>query len=482
MSLKRDTFYNLLGSVIPMLISMATVPIYLRLIGDARYGVLALVWLFLGYFGVFDPGISRAASFHIARLHADEHAKERESTFWTALSINLALGLVGGIIAYCAARPLFMSSFKMPEALRGEVFSALPWMAASVTVSIVSGVLSGALMARGRFDLTSSIGTANAMLSQLVPLAIAYIHGPDLRWLIPAVIITRMVGILPTCWYLIGVMPLGKGGSFDRTRVKGLFSYGSWITLTNLLNPLLTALDRVLIGTLVNAQAVAYYTVPFNLVSRTSVIPGALSASLFPKLSRGDVKDSGRLASDAVAALAAVFTPLVVFGVAALPIFMRYWVGKSFASHAASVGVILFVGIWINGLAYIPYEHLQATERPDIVAKFHAAELLPFLGVLWVGLHYYGLVGAAWAWTLRVSVDAGLLFAVAGRLPNWTRVLPGAAFILLAALFAPTAILSMKTGIEVVLLTSATVWSWKLSPGVRNAVRLRLPSKAARQA
>lgn len=38
-----------------------------------------------------------------------------------------------------------------------------------------------------------------------------------------------------------------------------------------------------------NAQAVAYYTVHFNLVSRTSVIPGALATSLFPKLSRGDV-------------------------------------------------------------------------------------------------------------------------------------------------------------------------------------------------
>ena len=479
MSLKRDTFYNLIGSIIPMLISMATVPVYLRLIGDARYGVLALVWLFLGYFGVFDPGISRAASFHIARLHADEHARERESTFWTALLINLAFGLAGGIIAYCVARPLFMSSFKMPEALRGEVFSALPWIAASVPISIVAGVLSGALMARGRFDLSNSISAGNIMLSQLVPLAIAYWHGPDLRWLIPAVLVARMVGTLPTCLYLIKVLPLGRGGRFDASRVKSLFSYGGWITLTNLLNPLLTALDRVLIGSLVSAQAVAYYTVPFNLVSRTSVIPGALAASLFPRFSQGNEEEGGRLASDAVAALAAVLTPVVVFGAAALPLFMRAWVGQKFAAQAASVGIVLFIGIWINGLAYIPYEHLQATERPDIVAKFHSIELLPFLGVLWAGVHFYGLIGAAWAWTLRVTVDAGLLFAVAGRLPNWTRVLPGAIFVLLAAYFAPRTLLSTKTGIELLLLAGAMVWSWRLSPGVRNAIRIRLPSKMA---
>ena len=458
-------------------ISVVTVPAYLRLIGDARYGVLALVWLFLGYFGLFDPGISRAASFHIARLHAHEHAKERESVFWTALVINLGFGLLGGILAYAIARPLFMSSFKMPEEMRHEVMQSLPWIALSVPVAIVTGVLGGAMQARDRFGLYNSISTANAVLSQLIPLAIAFWHGPDLNWLIPAILLTRMAGSIPTCVALVTVLPIGRGGRFDRSRIRGLFTYGGWITITNVLSPLLTAMDRVLIGSLVSAQAVAFYTVPFNLVSRVSVIPGSLATSLFPKLSRGDRNDSGRLASEAATALAAVLTPVVVLGIAALPIFMRFWVGRVFAQHAASVGVVLFLGIWVNGLAFIPYEHLQAIERPDVVAKFHAAELVPFLGLLWLGLHYFGLIGAAWAWTLRVTVDAGLLFAVAGHLPGWKRILPGAIFVLLAAACSPTVILSAKTAAELVILVVAGIWSWRLSPSVRNAVRIRLHTR-----
>src|ERR1700761_5029026 len=108
MGVKRDTAYNLLGSVVPMAVGVVTVPVYLRAIGDARYGVLALVWLFLGYFGLFDPGISRAASYHIARLHSDEQTKERESVFWTALLVNMGFGLAGGIAVYLAAHPVFM--------------------------------------------------------------------------------------------------------------------------------------------------------------------------------------------------------------------------------------------------------------------------------------------------------------------------------------------------------------------------------------
>src|ERR1700739_273048 len=147
MSVKRDTFYNLLGSITPILVSLVTVPIFLHLIGNARYGVLAIVWLFLGYFGVFDPGITRAAAFHIARLDAPDQAKERESVFWTALLINFFFGVVGGVALYLIARPIFMSVFKMPESMRLEVTKCLPWMAASIPLSVVAGMLGGALQA-----------------------------------------------------------------------------------------------------------------------------------------------------------------------------------------------------------------------------------------------------------------------------------------------------------------------------------------------
>ena len=120
------------------------------------------MWLFLGYFGLFDPGITRAASYHIARLHKTEEAKQRESVFWTALLVNLGFGVAGGIILYLAARPIFMSAFKMPEVMRSEVMASLPWLAAAVPLAIVTGVLGGALQARERFGTYNAINVANA--------------------------------------------------------------------------------------------------------------------------------------------------------------------------------------------------------------------------------------------------------------------------------------------------------------------------------
>lgn len=477
MSLKKNTIYNLLGSLAPMVLSVVTVPIFLRLVGDARYGVLALVWLFLGYFGLFDPGVARAAEYHVARLHGKENDQERESVFRTAAFINAGFGVFGGIVVFLIARPIFISAFKMPPAMRAEVLTSLPWMAAAIPISLLAGMLGGALQARERFAQFNLINLLGSIVSQLTPLIVAFWHGPDLRWLIPAIIIARTAGAIPMFFLLIKALPLGCGGRFDRNKVKVLFSYGGWVTVSNVLNPILTTVDRMVIGSVFNAQSVAYYSVPFNLVSRASIVPGALATSLFPKLSRGNREDSARLASESVVGLAAVMTLMCVLGSAALPIFMQHWVGAEFAKHAAPVGIILLVGVWVNGLAFIPYSHLQAIERPDLVAKFHAVELIPFLGVLWVGLHTFGLLGAAGAWTLRVTVDAVLLFAVAGQIPGWQRVLPGGLLVILAGVFSPRHILSIQTGVELLILAAAVTWSLKVSPHVRTLALSRLPFK-----
>ena len=471
MSIKRHTIYNLFGNVSPMFVSLVTVPLYLHLIGADRYGVLAIVWLFLGYFGIFDPGITKAAEFHIARMHQPNQSTERESVFWTALALNVAFGLVGGAVLYLIARPIFVSTFKMPEALRQEVIVSLPWLAASIPLSIGTGVLGGALQAREQFGVYNAIRIFNITATQLAPLAVAYWHGPQLTWLIPTVLIARTAGVIPATVALVRILPLRGKGGFDRSLLKGLFSYGGWITVTNILTPILTSLDRMLIGSLLSAEAVAFYTVPFNLVGRLSALPASLENSIFPKLSRGDQEDSARLASDAVAALAAVMTPLAVLGIGALPIFMHYWVGLAFAKRAAPVGIILLIGVWINGLAFIPYGHLQARGRPDVVAKFHAAEVIPFIALLWLGLHYFGLIGAAYAWTLRATVDSILLFVVGGATPGWYRLIPGCFIVIVAALVSPTAILSGKTLLECGVIALASAWSWTLSPIVRTLIR-----------
>src|SRR5215204_3207509 len=105
----RNTTINVVGAAFPLFLSLATVPAYLNLIGEARYGVLAIVWVVLGYFGVFDLGLSRATANQIARLRNDPPAI-RERVFWTAVSINASFGVIGGVILFSVGS-VFLKEF-----------------------------------------------------------------------------------------------------------------------------------------------------------------------------------------------------------------------------------------------------------------------------------------------------------------------------------------------------------------------------------
>ena len=74
----------------------------------------------------------------------------------------------------------------------------------------------------------------------------------------------------------------------------------------------------------------------------------------------------------------------------------------------------------IIGLAHVPGVFLHGQGRPDLPAIFHLIELPIYVMLAWWCVRAYGVTGAALAWTLRVTLDAVLLFAAArmvGRFP-----------------------------------------------------------------
>ena len=83
----RNIAVTLISSVGASALSLLTVPVYLHLIGTARFGVLAFVWLIIGYFGLFVLGLDKAIT-NLLSQHRHDPASAR-SLFHTAMVLNL---------------------------------------------------------------------------------------------------------------------------------------------------------------------------------------------------------------------------------------------------------------------------------------------------------------------------------------------------------------------------------------------------------
>ena len=466
MSIRKHTAYNLMGAVLPIGLSLVTIPIYVGLIGEARYGVLAIAWLLLGYFGLFDLGLGRATAQRIASL-GNASRDQLATTFWTALAMNAGLGVVGGLVIWPVADYFFGQVFSVEAVLRPELDAAIPWLVLAVPLATLSGVLSGALEGRSRFLELNVISVTGALLIQLLPLTVAWWHGPDLGWLLPAVILARLVTLVLLFFRCQVHVFQGVAPQVSRALAKSLLRFGGWVTVTSLVGPMMVILDRFVIGAALGAKAVTHYTVPFQLAERTTILPGALTTALLPRLAATHPAEARQLAGMAIRSLAVVMTPAMLVGLLLIEPFLAWWLNPDFAARAGLTAQILLLGFWINAFARVPYAQLQAAALPGLVAKCHLGELIPYLLALYAGLHFWGLPGAAAAFGLRTLADCILLLWLAGSLKAAFTALGVPVLQLLLGLAFAVALPAgggMWWLAALGLLALSLAWAWRSAP------------------
>jgi O-antigen/teichoic acid export membrane protein len=269
----------------------------------------------------------------------------------------------------------------------------------------------------------------------LAPLTVAAIVGTNLPGLVAAVTAARLLVLLLLFWrcrrqYLAAV-PI----SIDRHVALQLLSFGGWTTVSAAVGPLLVVLDRFLIGAHLGAKAVSHYVIPFQLAERTTSLSSALSYALFPSLAACSLEaERQRLAMHGMRAIAIWTSPLVAVGLLLLGPFLAWWISPELASLSTVVAQVLCLAFWISSLAMVPYTKLLAIGRPDLVAKCHMIQLLPYVALLYVALHAWGLVGAALAFAARVVLDFLLLSHWADMLAPISKLLAIPSTLLVATL------------------------------------------------
>lgn len=449
MSIRKHTLFNLGGAVLPMVIALATVPLYLGYIGAERYGVLAVIWALLGYFGFFDLGFGRAVTQRMARL-ADADDSERSKLLWTALLSTFVLGILASVLLWLFSDFILLNVIEMSARSRSEAAGAVAWMLLALPVLLPTTVLMGALQARLRFAEINVIQLISSLISQLLPLAVAASGHIELKVLVPAALASRLLMAALLFQQSRRHVPLIGSPAIDRVHLKAMLGYGGWVSVMTFLGPLLVTIDRLIIATLSGAKAVASYTVPYDLVSRTMVISGSLSSALFPRLASATPAEARTLAERATVALVAVMTPVVIVGIFVAQPFLNVWLGKSFAAGSAGVSELILLGVWVNALVIPHHARLMATGNPRTVVMIYLFQIPIYLIMLWVGLQYWGVVGAAGAWSLRVLIDTLMLLYVNHALSKTLRRA------------APYAVLVIAATVNVFLLNLQPLAHWSL--------------------
>ncbi len=414
-SLAANLMWNLGGESMPVLAAIFAIPLLLHRLGSERFGVLMLSWMIAGYFGLFDFGLGRALTKAMAQEFSIEGGAKAAAFFWTSLLTMLAFGALAAIVLALFAPWLTTRALRIPVALQGETLAGLYFIALGLPMLVSSSALRAALAAADRFDLLNLIRTPSGILSFAAPvLLLPFTH--RLGWLIAALMANRVL-----TWGCYAVAIGGALPEFQRRpRIESaclipLLRFGAWITVSNIITPIMVYLDRFVIGAALSMAALTAYSVPMEIVSKSFVLPAAVSGVMFPAFARSFV-----VAPDAVTALferalklvVLLLCPACAMGVAFAPQIISFWIGRQYAAQSAMVMQILAVGAFVTGLSWIPLALLHGAHRPDLAAKIHLVDFPFYALAMWILVGRFGLAGAAVTWSGRLVLENVVLFAL----------------------------------------------------------------------
>ena len=418
-SVTRNTFWNIVGQVLPVAAAILAVPLLIARLGQDRFGVLTMVWVVVGYSGLFDFGVGRALTALVAGALGSGRAQEVPALVWTSLVLMFGLGVVGGGVILLASPWLVHHLMRIPAALSPEMILALRVLAAAIPVIIGSAGLVGILEACQRFDLANAVRAPLGVASYVGPLVIA-ITFPNLVGIAIFLAASRIVAAAAYFWLCWRAMPEMRGKLlFTMSVVPRVLRLGGWMTVSNLISPLMASMDRFFVGALISTAAVAYYATSQEVVTRSTVMPVALAGALFPSFAGASANNKQlnvELFGRALDYMSVLTFPLALALVGLAPEGLALWLGKGFAQAAAMALQILACGMFVNSLARVPFTFLQAAGRPDLVAKAHLCELPLYVAMLCGLALLFGIKGVAIAWSLRVLADAAILFFFSYRL------------------------------------------------------------------
>jgi O-antigen/teichoic acid export membrane protein len=330
----------------------------------------------------------------------------------------LAMGVAGTVLFILISPWLVYHVLRVPDALRLETVWAFYLLGLSIPIVITTAGLRGLLEAHQRFDLVTWLRIPLGVFTFVGPLVVL----PFSKSLLPVIgilVAGRLAGCLVHFWLCLRVAPeLSRGIKWRGRLVAPLLRFGGWMTVTNVVGPLMVTLDRFLIGALLSVTAVTYYATPYEVVTKLLLIPAAVVGVLFPAFSASFANDQNRAGLLYVRSTKYVFLvlfPFVLLIIVLAQNGLAVWLGGDFAQHCTRVVQWLALGVLANSLALVPFSFVQGVGRPDLTAKLHLLELPIYLSLLYFLIRADGIEGAAIAWSARTAFDALALFLMARR-------------------------------------------------------------------
>jgi len=430
--LQINTTANLVGRLLTGSLGLWFIPLYVRYLGVAWYGLVGVYASLQSLLSLLDFGLGANLNREFARregMATAQRGQEMRDLLRTFERVYWVVGLASAASIVVAAPWLARDWLRLDGMPIDRVTGVLRLMGLAFVLQWPAQLYQGGLAGLERQVTANWIVVLTSAVRSFGMLAVLAWVSPTIEAFFVWSAIASLIQTLAPRIALAGALPPGtRRPRWSQVAIESTWRFSAGLTALQLSGIILTQVDKVVLSRLLSLAEFGYYTlasVPANaLYFLITPIYGAIFPRLCALVAAPDQTQTARLYHAGSQALAVLVLPAALV----LSLFsseaVLAWTGDPGSASKIHVVVsVLVIGTALNGLLYMPHalQLAAAWVRLGLIMNLASCCLLVPL-VTGLALRY-GAVGAASGWLMlnSASLVVGIRLTHRKLLPGETR-------------------------------------------------------------
>ena len=378
-------------------LQLVSLAVLARLLSPSDFGLMGMVMVVIGFGQAFaDMGISNAI-IHRPNVTRDQLS----SLYW--------LNIIAGVIVFfivCASTPLVIGFYREPRLPNLLFLTAVIFL-----ITPLGQQFQIILQKKLIFDVLAKIEITTAVVNSTVAIGFAYagfgVYSIIFGQLVAASV--KVALLFAAVW-----QKWRPSLHFAERDIRSYMSFGLYQMGERSINYLNSNLDYLLIGAMLGASALGYYTLAYNLIIKPSnMINSVITKVAFPVFSliQNETEKIRRGYFKVIQLLAAVNFPMM-FGLAVVaPLAVPVIFGEQWMSSIILIQILAIVGLF-RSTGNPVGSLLLAKGRADLGFKWNLGLTATQIPGLYLGVKLCGTIGAAIAFSILMALSSILNYRI----------------------------------------------------------------------
>lgn len=284
--IKAGALISYLTLTISVLVTLLYTPFMIRLLGQAEYGLYALIGSLAAYLSIMDLGLGNSIIRFTARNRelGDKKAEANLNGLFIVFYIIIGLlTLVIGSIIYVNVDNIFDTSFTSSEIKKAKIMIAI--LTLNFAVSFPMSVFGAIIQAYEKFVITKLVALFRTIAIPIgtIPFLI-FGFGSIAMVIISSIInISCLVFSMYYCKKNIGIKI--QYGKIEKRTVKEILNYSFFVFLGIIIDQIYWNTDQFILGIVAGTIPVAVYAIAMLFIKLYMQLSASISGLFLPRVS-----------------------------------------------------------------------------------------------------------------------------------------------------------------------------------------------------